>query len=489
MILPTQPLPEKGSGNSSASEMDVATEWHLGDVILDLYDVRDIFTSGGMGNVYRVHHRGWGIDLAVKSPKSEILKDIKNTDSFIHECETWVNLGLHPNIVSCYYVRNIQGIPRVFSEFVEGGSLSEWIRSGKLYQGGESEVIARILDIAIQVAWGINFAHSQGIIHQDIKPTNILMTPDGVGKITDFGLAKARQLIDTDQISNRSANILVSTGGYTPAYCSPEQAAHTKISEKTDTWSWAVTVLEMFVGEVLWVSGVVVDQALKDYSLKKEIPYKVLMPDELVTILSKCLQREVEIRPSLEIVAKDLINYYAIKIGTPYPRNPPQIIPGNPSTQSNLALSLLDLGRDDESEKIWDEVLHSTPHHLETLYNQGLFHWRSGRITDEVVVTQLEQAQHAQPGDQHGLLYLANIHLERGDISRALDNLRLIEANQFPETAHAIDYANANLDLERKMLKRYRSNISFISNIKLSQDGKYLLVSGGTDLLDNDSTS
>ena len=65
-----------------------------------------------------------------------------------------MNLGLHPHTVSCYYVRDLGGIPRVFAEFVEGGSLSEWIRTRKLYEGGKNEALKRILDVAIQFAWG-----------------------------------------------------------------------------------------------------------------------------------------------------------------------------------------------------------------------------------------------------------------------------------------------------------------------------------------------
>jgi predicted Zn finger-like uncharacterized protein len=125
-------------------ESEPADVWKVGDLILNVYEVRPIngpkndtkhYAEGGMGLVYRVHHRGWDLDLAVKSPKSECFDTEQGKRDFERECKTWIELGLHPNIVSCYYVRRVDGIPRVFAEFVEGGSLEEWIHDGRLYQG------------------------------------------------------------------------------------------------------------------------------------------------------------------------------------------------------------------------------------------------------------------------------------------------------------------------------------------------------------------
>src|SRR5450432_1947380 len=127
----------------------VAEEWKEGDVILDLYEVKGVLGEGGFGKVYRVRHKGWNIDLAVKTPRIDRL-DEASKENFRNEAERWVNLGLHPHTVSCYYVRDLGGIPRVFAECVEGGSLSDWIRSRKLYEGGPEKALTRILDIAIQ---------------------------------------------------------------------------------------------------------------------------------------------------------------------------------------------------------------------------------------------------------------------------------------------------------------------------------------------------
>ncbi|MGJ5674165.1 MAG: serine/threonine protein kinase [Nostochopsis sp.] len=170
-------------------------QWNVGSIILDLYKVTDILGEGGFGKVYKVRHQGWNIDLAVKIPKPEIVEAAGGVENFEREAETWVNLGLHPHTVSCYYVRRIDRSPVLFAEYVAGGSLSDWIYSRSLYAGGTETSLKRILDIAIQFAWGLHYAHQQGLIHQDVKPANVMMTAEGVVKVTDFGLVRLMTIL------------------------------------------------------------------------------------------------------------------------------------------------------------------------------------------------------------------------------------------------------------------------------------------------------
>jgi serine/threonine protein kinase len=146
---PTPAIADSGPQDGIVVQTDearVSVEWKVGDVILNLYEVKKIHTGGGMGLVYRVHHRGWNMDLAVKSPRAEYFQTQMQKANFVRECETWINLGLHPHIVSCHYVRTLGGIPRVFAEYVDGGSLKGWIDSRRLYEGGPQEVLKRIMD-------------------------------------------------------------------------------------------------------------------------------------------------------------------------------------------------------------------------------------------------------------------------------------------------------------------------------------------------------
>ena len=193
-------------------------EIHIGDPILDTYKVTSDAIHGGMGSVWRVHHNGWDVDLAMKRPQPKYFAEGSDDskEEFIAECENWINLGLHPGIVSCYYVRDISGVPSIFSEWMDGGSLRDRIRDGSIYEGTEQEVQERILRIAIQTARGLRYSHEQGLVHQDVKPGNVLLSKEWDAKVSDFGLAKAQSRL-------RDGGKPLSFGG-TLEYCPREQA-------------------------------------------------------------------------------------------------------------------------------------------------------------------------------------------------------------------------------------------------------------------------
>ena len=109
--------------------------WSVGDLVLDTFEIREV-RGGGMAVVYRVRHREWDVDLAVKEPREQVLGTSRGLPDFVAEAETWVRLGLHPHAVRCVYVREIEGLPRVFAEWVDGGSLAEAVRERSLYTGG-----------------------------------------------------------------------------------------------------------------------------------------------------------------------------------------------------------------------------------------------------------------------------------------------------------------------------------------------------------------
>ena len=199
---------------------DGAGMWNIGDVVLGVYEVKTLgpdmpFAEGGVGVVHRVYHREWNIDLAVKSPKPQVFRTESGKLSYEKEAQTWIEIGLHPNIVTCYLVRRIGDIPRLFAEFVPDGSLRDWIRDGRLYEGGAEASLLRILNIATQFAWGLEHAHRQKLLHLDIKPANVMMA-DQSAKVTDFGLAQGM----TESFVESAATATASTtaAGMTPGY-------------------------------------------------------------------------------------------------------------------------------------------------------------------------------------------------------------------------------------------------------------------------------
>jgi WD40 repeat protein/serine/threonine protein kinase len=395
--------------------------WAKGQIILDTYEVKGKLGEGGFGAVYRAHHRGWNMDLAIKRALN---LDVENKQDFIDEAQKWIDLGLHPHIVSCYYVRNIDGFPHTFAELAEGGSLDHWIQGDKfdLYEGGQEQALHRILDIAIQFAWGLGYAHQQGLVHQDVKPQNALMTPDGVLKVTDFGLAKAKGITSAGHEGELEADILVSGGSYTLAYRSPEQAQRKKLSIKTDIWSWAVSVLEMFNGEISWKAGDLAGYALESYlgraGDEEDIPP---MPVAVADLLRECFREDPQARPKDMLEIADLLMAVYQKVtGQPYRREMPKSADLRADSLNNKALSMLDLGKPREAEVYFEQALEADSQHVESTYNLGLLYWRSGRMADVDVLEKLGQIQQDRPGDVEVANALGWVCLESGRFGEAL---------------------------------------------------------------------
>ena len=393
-------------------------EWKTGDVVLGLYEVAGLLGQGGMGRVYRVHHRGWGVDLAVKVPLKQALDAAGGVEAFEREAETWVNLPLHPHMVSCYYVRRLEGIPRVFAEYVDGGTLGDAIRTRRLL------TLDTILDAAVQFAWGLHDAHEQGLVHRDVKPANVMMTAEGVAKVTDFGLAGARIAPAPVAFGSGDTTALAAGGGGgTPAYMSPEQWAGKPLSRRTDVWSWGLSVLEAFLGQRTWQVGPAASKVLEEAVVEEPPAGLPPIPPAVIALLRRCFTTEPEGRPHTMAEAADaLIAVYEGETGRPYPRTKPTAGRQTAATLNNRAVSLLDLGRGDP-DALWTKALAAEPQHLESTYNQALHAWMQGRAGDTDLVARVEEAQRAAGGSARGLQLLGAIHLGLGEYKRAVSTL------------------------------------------------------------------
>ncbi len=472
-------------------ETGVPLEWRVGDRIINTYEVKQVFDTGGMALVYRVRHLGWDIDLAVKSPRREVIEMEGSAENITQEAETWVNLGLYPHIVSCYYVRVLGKVPRLFMEYVDGGSLGDAIDQQRLYTGTPEEVLRRILDIAIQCAWGLHYAHERGLIHQDMKPPNVLLTRDGVAKVTDFGLAEAGAIMRKHEAalhplenSSGDRSIRVDTLGMTPNYCSPEQAALQTLSRRTDLWSWAVSVMEMFIGKKTWGKGPFAMQGLEMY-LKKgsDNPSIPRMPEKIVELLRQCFQFKPDERPrDMHLAAECLKAVYSEELGTPYPRQEPRIDTILADTLNNRAVSMVDLKRTGDAVRLLDQAIQAEPNHPAALYNRCLVLWREGRLADQEVVSILRENIRQQPENWYPFYLLGLVHLERGDVAEAnrINEMGLNKFGDQPAFKNLAQLIQRMASNAGSCLRVIKANDSAINSVVTSRDGE-LVLAGGND--------
>lgn len=480
--------------------------WRIGEVIDGLYEVMQIIETGGMGTVHRVWHRGWNLELAVKSVKADLLVSPQAAESFEAEARSWVELGLHPNTVACAYVRRMAGIPRVFAEWVDGGSLAEAISGRRLYVGSHSQVLARLLDTTIQFAWGLGHAHANGLIHQDVKPANAMLTASWTLKVTDFGLAGARAaataVAATVGVDSGSTDVSIRAcfGGMTPAYSSPEQdrAAHEErssarptevvLTRATDTWSWAASILEMFLGERVWFAGPAAGAALEllvDGDAVVADPRIPPIPMQLVELLRECFSFDPTTRPKqMDAVADHVIAIYESELATAYPRQRPAEAQWLADSLSNKALSMLDLGHPEESNRLWEQAVALDPHHVHTLYNKGLHAWRHARTTDDRVLAALDSAAISHPGASVDFL-IGSVHVERGDDTQARAYFtRAADADPSdPVIARSLAKVvrGSNTDPAARIVAA-----NYGEGVAVSADGKFYLLDARTNALSAD---
>ena len=388
-----------------------SVQWQAGDTILDLYRVIGSSGQGEFGEVYRVRHLGWNLDLSVHCPSPANLAAIGGRGAFEQAVTAWINLEEHPNLAECYYARRIGETPLAFAEQVSGGTLRQLIRSRRIYANGTVASLRRILDLAIQVAWGMQASHEQGVIHRDLTPETILVTNGGVAKVTQLGLAEP-------SIATRS----------------PEQADQDSLTPQTDLWGWGLTVLELFAGAQNWTSGLLAVQALDDYLAGRVagVAERPPMPAAIVQLLRRCFQVNPADRPvSFQAVAEQLQSIYQSTTGSPYSRQIPERLGLSADRLNNRALACWDLGQPDDALRLWEQAVSTQPHHLTSLYNRGLLRWRSGGSSDRELLDLLE-ANRPQPAtdqsDGQTDYLLSLVHLERGDYETSLRLLESVQA-------------------------------------------------------------
>lgn len=254
----------------------------IGEILGGRYEILKRIGSGGMADVYMAKDQKLNRNVAVKVLKREYVDDEKFLKKFQIEAQAVASLT-HPNIVNIYDVGAENGVNYIVMELAGGITLKEYIKK-KGYLSPQETV-----DVSIQIASAISHAHNHHIIHRDIKPQNILISEDGMIKVTDFGIAKA---------ANTNTVTSTATAMGSVHYISPEQAKGRFCDEKSDIYSLGITMYEMITGKVPFdhENGVTIALMHLQNDIVPPSEIKEGIPDSLEKIILKCVMKKPEER-------------------------------------------------------------------------------------------------------------------------------------------------------------------------------------------------
>ena len=252
----------------------------IGQIIKERYEIVEVLGEGGMAFVYKAIDKQLKRNVAIKTLKPNYVNQEKFVDRFRREAQTAANLN-HPNIVQIFDW-GIEDEPYFVMEYIEGNTLTSIISSNRTVGLND------ILYIGSQVANGLKEAHKHGLVHRDIKPGNIMITPDGKVKVTDFGIVS---------LQNEESDI-TKTGAVlgTASYISPEQAQGKPVSFESDLYSLGTVLYELIAGEPPFTGDSPIATATKHLTDKPEklSNYRKDIPKALENAVLKLLEK----RPS-----------------------------------------------------------------------------------------------------------------------------------------------------------------------------------------------
>src|SRR5882672_2861267 len=207
----------------------------VGEVLSDRYELEELVGSGGMSSVYRAHDRLLDRKVALKILHEHYTADADYVERFRREARAVAALS-HPNIVTVIDRGEHESKQFIVFEYVDGENLKRMIE-----RRGPAPVTTA-LELAIQIARGLSFAHQQGLVHRDVKPQNVLLNGNNEAKVTDFGIARS---MDVKHGMTQTGTVLG-----TSDYIAPEQAQGQRVDEHTDVYSLGVVLYELLTSHV-----------------------------------------------------------------------------------------------------------------------------------------------------------------------------------------------------------------------------------------------
>jgi tRNA A-37 threonylcarbamoyl transferase component Bud32 len=264
------------------------------------YTVRALLGVGGMGEVYRAHDATLGRDVAIKILPEPWLTDPDRRARFEQEARLLASLN-HPNVGAIYGAHDWEGVRGLVLELVDGETLAERIEQQTVRsQSRRGLPIDDVVAIARQLTAALEAAHERGIVHCDLKPANIKITPDGRVKVLDFGLARAvtgleshPEITHSPDLAATEVSLLLGTA----AYMSPEQARGRTVDKRTDIWAFGCVLYEMLTGTQAF-GGLDVGETLRNV-INADANLSAVPPDTppaLRMCLRRCLQKDPEQR-------------------------------------------------------------------------------------------------------------------------------------------------------------------------------------------------
>ena len=284
-------------------------------ILNDRYQLEQTLGTGGMAIVYKAKDLMLERYVAVKALREDFSQDVAFRERFRQEAKAAANLS-HPNIVTVHDFGLDQKHLFIVMEYMPGTDLKTLIKQKERFS------VTEALELMIQACGGVGYAHRAGLVHCDIKPHNMLVTPEGRLKVTDFGIARALSTISPDERSE------VVWGS--PHYFSPEQASGMPPSPASDVYSLGVILYEMLAGRLPFIAS---DSTELARMHREDLPvapryYNTSIPAKLEEIILKVLSKEPSARyRTADQLGRLLMGLYESERSVPFPNENLQQLP------------------------------------------------------------------------------------------------------------------------------------------------------------------